>query len=251
MYQELFLKLGLSANEALLYEYFLKHGEAPAGLLIQKTPLKRGLVYKVLGDLVTKGLLSEGSKGSVKLFIPQHPEKLKEFVADREKQLLRAGHELDSQLAALVSDFQLVSGRPGVRTFEGLDGVQTVLDDTLTSATEILTIADSEAIDKYFAKINRRYVAKRNKLGKKKRLLVVDSPYSRKHFAEMTSNIPGITDIKFIAIKIKPFNTTIQIYDKKIAYITMTDDYIISTIINDPYIYSLHKALFEFIWNQN
>ena len=147
----------------------------------------------------------------------------------------------------MASLYNLTNNKPGVRFFEGEKGVWEILKNTLTSKTEILTIADVEAVEKYLKEINKKYVIKRNKLGIKKRLLALDSEYARQHF----KNASDMTDVKLIKLKIAPFSTSMQIYDNKIAYITMAKDNFFSTLIEDPHIYSMHKALFDSIWSAN
>ena len=39
-----------------------------------------------------------------------------------------------------------------------------------------------------------------------------------------------------------------QIYDNKISYLTLSDKEMIGVIIEDKYIYKMHKDLFEYMW---
>jgi len=253
MYKELLLDAGLSENEAIIYEYLLKTGKATAGEMIKATPLNRGVTYNTLASLVAKNLVSEskikarGARGKniIAEFAPNHPENLRIYMEDEKKELEKAEKNLEANLASLVSDFSLVSGRPGVRYFEGEAGVRKVLADTLTSKTEILTIADVESIRRYAQKINEQYVQERNRAGVGKRLLALDSEYAREHFR----NKNELTDVKLVKLDIVPFDTSIHIYDGRIAYITTNERYFISTIINDPAVYSMQKAIFNFIWS--
>jgi sugar-specific transcriptional regulator TrmB len=188
MYKDLLLSSGLSDNEAIVYEFLLKSGKVTAGEIIKKTPLKRGVIYNTLSDLVEKDLVTEnkirvkGARGKniVSEFAPNHPGHLRNYLEGEKSKLEKAEKNLEANISSLVSDFSLVSGRPGVRYFEGEEGVRKVLEDTLTSKTEILTIADIESIRKYAQKINEDYVENRNRAGIGKRLLALDSEYARK-----------------------------------------------------------------------
>jgi hypothetical protein len=44
------------------------------------------------------------------------------------------------------------------------------------------------------------------------------------------------------------FQSVMQIYDNKVSYITLTDDYLVGIIITDQYIADTHKYLFESLW---
>ena len=212
MYEDLFLSSGLNDNEAVVYEFLLKTGKTTAGEIIKNTPLKRGVAYNTLADLVTKKLVSEnkikakGARGKniISEFAPNHPESLRSYLESEKEKLEKAENNLEANISSLVSDFSLVSGRPGVRYFEGDEGVRKVLDDTLTSKTEILTIADVESVRKHVPKINERYVQDRRRMGIRKRLLALDTKYAREHFREKDD----VTEVKLVKIHISPFDTS-------------------------------------------
>lgn len=253
MYKDLFVSSGLSENEALVYEYLLKHGKVKAGEIIKNTTLKRGLAYIVLADLVNKNLVSEekvGSKGArgkaiVSEFSPNHPESLRSYLEEEEKRLKKAENNLESNFSALISDFNLTSGRPGVRYFEGLQGVKKVLWDTLTSKETLYSYSDIEAIVKYIDKVNLEYVKEREKREIKKKAILIDSPFARNYLGGYHTII---TENKFVDAKLFPFNSLMQIYDGKVAYVTLSDKNMIGVIIEDKNIYQMHKSLFEFTW---
>jgi sugar-specific transcriptional regulator TrmB len=251
MYKDLFTQLGLSINESIVYEYLLKNGESPAGAIIKKTPLKRGVIYNCLEDLTKKDLITEQriaktkGGGKISYFSPNHPQKLEEYVESEKARLEKVQKTLDLSLPAILSDFNLVSGKPGVKFYEGLDGVKKVTEVSLTAKSTIYSYADIEAIEKYVSKINHDYVQKREKLGIKKMGIVIDSPFTRKYLKDYHREI---TDTRFIDYKLFPFNTVMQIYDDKISYVTLSEKNKIGILIEDKNICQMHKSLFEFTW---
>ena len=245
MYKDILTQISLSPNEAVVYEYLLKNGESAAGQIIKNTPLKRGVIYNALDELINKSLSVKKSKNQIALFSPNHPDKLREYVDSREKEIAKAKNSLEANLPALISDFNLVSGKPGVRYFEGLKGVKKVLWDSLTTKGEILTYGNMEAIVTYIDKMNNKYVAERDRLGIKKRAIVLDSPFTREHLKNYHRQT---TDMRFINHKKYNFSPIVEIYDNKVSYVTLTDDIKIGVIIEDKNIYQLHKSLFEFTW---
>lgn len=247
MYKDILVQANLSSNEAVVYEYLLKNGESPAGLIIKKTPLKRGVIYNVLDELINKGLATKKVKNKVALFLPNHPEKLREYLEQHEAEITKAKNSLEANLPALVSDFNLVSGRPGVRYFEGIEGVKKVLWDSLNTKGEILTYGDIETIVNYIDKINQKYVEERDRLGIKKRAILLDSFFARDYLKTYHRQT---TDMKFIDYKKYNFSPIVEIYDNKVSYVTLTDGIKIGVIIEDKNIYQLHKSLFEFTWDR-
>lgn len=246
MYQDILAKAGLSANEALIYEFMLKNGTLPAGEIIKKTPLKRGVVYNVLSSLEKRGLVQEQEQGKIARFAPTHPEKLREILQAKEQEAYQADKLLTASWSNLLSDFNLSSGKPGVRVLEGLEGIKIVNEDSLHAKEMIRTYADIEAVDKYIPEINRAYVRKREKLGIKKRVIALDSPYARKALANYHRQV---TDVRLIDHQKFPFTSTMQIYDGKIA-VSSLSGHCIGLIIEDRAIYEMQRSLFDFAWSQ-
>jgi len=253
MYKDIFTDINLAPSEAIIYEYLLKNGESPAGEIIKKTPLKRGLVYKILDNLVEKGLVIEKrsipskkqGRNKISHFMPNHPEKLREFIENEKKRFNKAKNTLEANMPTMISDFNLISGKPGVRFFEGIEGIKKVLEDTLTSKETIYSYSDIEAIVKYTEKMNDTYIKRRSELKIKKRGIVVDSPFSRNYLKNYFSDI---TENRFISHEIFPFNSVMQIYDNKVAYISLSKKTKIALLIEDKNIYKMHRSLYELTW---
>ncbi|TAN58360.1 hypothetical protein EPN15_01360 [Patescibacteria group bacterium] len=64
MFEQVLTQAGLTENQALIYEILVKNGLMPAGAVCKKTPLKRGLVYKILDELTEIGLVEKKGKAS-------------------------------------------------------------------------------------------------------------------------------------------------------------------------------------------
>lgn len=247
-YTQTLVATGLEPDQAEVYEILLKNGSLRAGKIALKSPLKRGLVYKILDELVSIGLVIKNEPaGKVAVFEPAHPLKVKEFAETKEQKFKTAQLALDGILGNLTSDYNLALGKPGIQFFEGRDGVKKVADDSLTSKTEILSYLDNEAINKYIPDINQEYIQKRNRMKIAKRMIAVDSQYIRDRAKQLNKSTTQIRVIE----KGFPFATVMQIYDGKVSYITLDDKKMIGLIIADPHIYQMHKILFDFTWDKS
>jgi hypothetical protein len=58
----------------------------------------------------------------------------------------------------------------------------------------------------------------------------------------------AVTENRFIRTDAAPFQSIMNIYDGKIAYITLRPEKMIGVIIADQYIYEMHRYLFEYLW---
>jgi len=249
MYEQHLVQAGLSPEQAEIYEILAKNGQLSAGNINQKTPIKRGLVYKILEQLIGLDLIEkEEDPGKVAIFKAKHPLKLKDLAQKREQQAKDAQLALDGVLPSIISDFNLVSDKPGIQFYEGFTGIKTVADDSLTAKSEIYSYIDNEAVNKYTPKINEGYIEKRTKLGLKKKMITFDNDYIRKRADSFNREL---TDIHLIATKIKSFSTVMQIYDNKVSYITLDENKKIGIIIVDEHIAQMHKALFEYMWQSS
>lgn len=246
-YQETLRQAGLTEAQATVYGLLLAQGSQRAGSIAKKTALKRGLTYKALDELVELGIAKkQEDEGKVALFVPEHPAKLRGLIETRTKRLKDAELLLDGLLPSLVSEYNLVSGTPGVLVYEGKEGIEKVLNDSLTSKTVIYTYADIEPIVKHIDAINRRYATKRDKLGLDKKAILLDTPFARGYMKDYHKLS---TDIRLISLeKVPPFQSAMEIYDNKVAYITFAEDKMMGVIIHDPYLYQMHKYLFEYAW---
>lgn len=77
--------LGLSKNEAIVYEMLVKHGSCKAGLIIPKLDIHRNLVYRALESLVENGYATRVIKSGVWYFQITDPHILLTNIKRREK----------------------------------------------------------------------------------------------------------------------------------------------------------------------
>ncbi len=240
-------QLNLNESEVITYEELLQSGEQSARQLTLKTPLKRGLIYKTLEDLVKKGLIIKNDEtNKVSTFTPIHPNVLKGLAEQQLKQAQEAKENLDNELGSFISMYNLANNKPGVEFYEGIEGLEKVLNDTLTSKTEIYLFLNKNLLqqEKIFRAVNKEYKIKREKLGIKKKIIRVGKPQP----TTRTTQSQDITSIKYFNHTMTPFNASIQIYDNKITYQKIISDKIISVIIQDEEIYKMNKAIFEYLW---
>lgn len=243
---------GLSKEQAIVYEVLLKLGESPASTISKAIPsgtiLSRPLVYKVLEELIGLDLATKSDQtGKIARFTPKHPVAITKVIDAQKERIERTKKQFLTTSGKLSSLFNLSVGKPGVQFYEGEDGVWEVLMDSLTATEEILAYSDIDAIVKYIPALNAEYATIREDQNVKKRALVVDSPRAR---AFLKSYNPNVTKQKLISTKegVPAIQTTMQIYNNKVSYITLTDEYMMGIIITDQYIANTHKQLFESLW---
>jgi len=248
MYEPSLTQIGLSYAQSVVYETLLKNGRLTAGKIALKTPYKRGLVYKTLEDLVKMELIDKKEEPKkVAIFEVKHPLELKDFAEKKEQQAKDAKMALQGMISSLVSEYNLVSGRPGIKFYEGIEGIKEVIYDTFTSDEVIYTYSDPESVEKYIKKINDQYTRERDKRKLNKKIIFPDSPLARKLIKNYHKQT---TEMRIMPVE-KNFVSIMQIYSNKISYITLSDKNKIGVIIENESIYEMHKLLFEFNWENS
>lgn len=246
MYLEDLVKIGLTEEQSKVYETLLKVGSTSASNLATETNLNRTLVYKYLEELESMDLVKKSEvKGKVTSFQALHPEKIKDILLKRRDEVSEAEASYSKIMGRMLSDYNLLAGKPGVQLFEGYD-VFSILDDTLYAKTEVKQFIDVAGIQKYAETAGRAFSKQRNNRGIKRKLLAVDNRISRERAALNTS---PLIEWRFLK-KDFGFGTTMYIYDNKVSYTTVAPDAnrYIGVIVADATIAKLHEALFDYLW---
>jgi len=243
------VKAGLTNEEAIVYATLLDNGNMFGKNLVTKTPYKKGLVYKSLQGLIDKKLIRRQDRGTrADLFIPEHPRGLEELLLSRKKKINSAESELSESMGSLISSYNLVSEKPGVRFLEGSNGVRKAIFETLRAQGEIRQYGDIEAIVRYIPEINKEYAKRRDRKGIKKRGIGIDTPFARSFLSDY---LEEITDTKLIkrddAI---PFESLTYIYDNKVIFVSLSEQGHVATILEDPRIFRTQAYIFDMLWDQ-
>jgi len=239
-------KVGLSDGEAVLFSLLLESGKIKARDLVEKSGLGRGNVYNLLNSLTAKGLVLE-ILGAQKQYEAVDPSRLKKLLNKKKEETKRLEAEFTESLGAMTSLFNLSTGKPTIQVFEGIDGFEQALNDSLSATTEILTYFDPSAIVDEIAAVNSRYVTKRRNKKISKRIILPDNQAAHDYKNSMGGDL---TDILLAKDFSGGFLTAMETYDNKVNFLTLTKEKIISVIIEDENIANLQRAQFEYIWKK-
>ena len=95
MYADVFQQVGLSKNEARIYEALLRAGELSIGEIAVKSQVNRRNVYDSMHRLLEKGLVFEILESRESRYQAVDPEKLRELIQEKEQMLLDVLPELN------------------------------------------------------------------------------------------------------------------------------------------------------------
>lgn len=240
-YDSILEKLGLSDHEAKIYVAGLGMGRALPKHLAEKAGVKRPTLYKIMGDLLAKGLFSETIIGKRRFLVAEDPKKYIEKKQSELDQMLEIVPELRLLLAT-------ASIKPKISFYEGLEGLKKLYMENLQTKGEILEFVSLENIhpeiefhsSRYFIpqRINKRIpikiiVSGGMQLGK---IILKTDPYA-------------LREVRTIDQKLYPIPLDLYIYDDNVAFaLYRTDSEPIGVIIRSREVASTMRSLHSFIW---
>jgi len=137
MYSETLQELGLSPNEARIYEALLELGEASISDLSTRTNIHRRNIYDAINRIVKKGLVTPivGSKESK--FAPVQPGKFLELVQEKKA-------KLEAILPDMQDLFEKKKGEEGIYILQGVEGFKNFLRDFLQKNEDAYSIGAND-----------------------------------------------------------------------------------------------------------
>ena len=249
MYLNELIQFGLTKSQAKVLDFLLENGENKVRDITKAVRHPRGVVYSTLEELIKLELVEKTEKDKeISKFRATHPRNIEKILEEKEKAIKQNKKIFSEVLPMLSSSFNLTISKPGVKFYEGEEGLRKILFDTLSSKTEILTFLNEEEISKEekFNKINEEYVARREKKGIVKKVII----FGEKKLDENDEEYQKVTQVKYASGEKSPFKSIFQIYDSKVSFQIVDGEKLISVLIEDKNIYEMQKTFFEILWNK-
>lgn len=237
-------ELGLSLEEAKVYIAILELGGGYVSTIAKKSGVNRVACYHTLGKLVSRGIINSLEKNNVKYFAVENVK----VIVDKQKELLKKAESILPELGALINKSAY---RPKMQYYEGLNGIKNIFEDTLTTKKELLGYTNLADLPNVLPEDYLKDWAKRKvDLGIKTRML---SPISKDGLKYLSKYYPkgfdhNLVEILFVNSKQFLFEYEINIYDNKVAIVSLNPDEIIGLIIESPIYANTQRAIFNLAW---
>lgn len=209
--EESLSSLGLDSRETKLYLAALEMGETLILPLARHAGLKRATLYEILPKLHNLGLINYGQKGKRRTVIAQDPSKLV-YIQEQKLQDIRA------ILPQLMSRFNSLESKPKVYSYEGIEGIKQVYEDTLVEEFPILSFLQVKTINPEIQSyLLKSYVPRRVKKGiRVKNIVSGESEQGERIVPDEGS----YRENRYVDEKLFPANIEVLIYSNKVAFIT-------------------------------
>ncbi len=133
MYQETLEKLGLSPNEAKIYETLVEHGEMGVSQVTSLAQVHRRNAYDAIRRLIDKGLCFEILSAKENIYNAVDPGKLSELVADQQL-------EVDKILPDLMKKFNRRVAGEEAYIYRGYEGQKNIWREILRVSKDVYII---------------------------------------------------------------------------------------------------------------
>jgi HTH-type transcriptional regulator, sugar sensing transcriptional regulator len=122
-------KIGLTEGEIKVYSALLDLGESTRTELSKKSSISPSKIYDVANRLLEKGIISSVKKNNIIHFSAANPEKIKDFIKQKEEGIEKEKSLVDEVLPLLLSKYQKTEAQTDIEVFYGWEGMKTAFDD--------------------------------------------------------------------------------------------------------------------------
>ena len=237
MIQEFLQEIGLSKNEAKIYQMLLEHGPSLVGEISLKTKVHRRNVYDSIEKLKEKGFASWTTKNNRKYFEAVNPKRVLDIFEEKKEKIRFIIPQLTKRQKVEVQN---------VRVYTGTEGRKIVFEDKLKLGGEQLVLGahnPSKRISRYVKIYHKRRIAKRIPL---KMLYPPNELEAARYFSKL----------KYVKVRILPkilskTPIAINIYGNKIAFLMDDEEKQsrLTILIEDKNLSEDFRKYFYAIWD--
>lgn len=239
-----FKKLDLTETEGKVYLALLELGGGYVSAIARRAKLPRVNCYHTIENLLEKGLVTYITKNKVRYYSPESPQKLVSVLEQKAKYAKNIMPDLEAMTSALAL-------RPKIKYYEGMEGLKSILDDTLTAKNkELLGYSNLQSASNLFGEYIKEYASKKVKRNIKTRLICPSSQDSFEYIKDYYPKEfpPELIEILFVNPREFWFEHEIVIYDNKVAVISLNKDELIGMIFESAVYAGSQRAIFNLAW---
>jgi len=243
MYQEILQEMGLTVNEAKVYENLLKSGITGANRISNDTRVQRRNVYDILKSLISKGLCSEFVEKGVKKFKAIHPERLKDILREKES-------VLEEVLPSMVQNFNESTSVEQTVVYKGIESVKNLYWDMIREGEDFFCIGGrGNWLDPRWKYFLPKFDKERLKKGIKYKHLFYQELKDTNDRNHKIIEILKDNQYRFLP---KGFTSTcsIEIFSDRVASMYWGEEPFVVVIISKK-IAEGYKKYFEFMWERS
>ncbi|HRY63233.1 MAG TPA: helix-turn-helix domain-containing protein [Patescibacteria group bacterium] len=239
MYSQIFQEIGLTPNEAKIYETLLGEGELGISSISLNSGIHRRNTYDAIDRLVEKGLVFPILSKAENIYKAVTPAKLLEIIRAKES-------KLTGVLPALEEQYNKRPRRQETFIYRGAEGIKNYLRDILKTGADLCTIGSAGfLLIKQIKNFAISYRAEAKDLGLRERHIFNNS--LRDKISEFPSLLPE--SYKFLPAN-NLNNTSINVFGDHVVSIMEgeSENDLALYIIIDAQIADGYRQIFNILW---
>ncbi|MBW2966646.1 hypothetical protein KY342_06090 [Candidatus Woesearchaeota archaeon] len=248
MRKEILEEIGLTRSEINVYLALLELGSNTTGKIVDKAEVASSKIYEILDKLIQKGLVSFIIKSGVKYFEAAPPERIMDYMNEKEAKFNKQKDELQKILPELELKRKLSKYKSEATIFKGIKGTKTAFDDvlkTMQKGEEYYVMGATEP-SPIFSRFIRHYHKQRSKKGIKVKLLFSEQG---RPWADNIKDMP-FTEIKFAPSQLLTSSFVLMYKDKTLITVSSKQDITLFRIDNKEVTDSFISQ-FKLLWKQD
>lgn len=247
MYESIFEELGLSPNEAKIYEALIEHGESGVSNIAIAAKVHRRNAYDAIERLINKGLCFEIFSSTENKYNAVDPDKLLELVAERREKIEKILPDLKKKFGARLATEEAY-------IYRGLEGQKNVWRDLLRVGEDSYVVGAKggwfdprleASRTAFFREANRKKI---------KFIQLFDNALKMKN-PNLAKQFPGDLQYRFLPEKYST-NSLIHIFgDYVITYsglsIGVMNDDVVFFVLHSKDLAESYRTWFWYMWEQS
>lgn len=238
--------VGFTEGEERVYIALLRIGPSSTGPIAKEAGVSRSKLYEILEKLARKGVVSHYERNNVKTFTAAHPERILDYIDEKEKEL----QHQKTLFSHSLPYFEGLIGRNELtreaQVFEGMEGIKNVRETALQEmkAGDVMyyfgnSASSHEHVLAYWDDWNRRRV-------QKKIWAYIIYNQDAEQYGKRRKKL-AYTKVKYLA-RPGPTPAWIEIYGDVLA-IALKQETPMSIVIKNALVAESFKTYFDIMWN--
>jgi sugar-specific transcriptional regulator TrmB len=235
------VNIGLNKTQATAYIFLVKNGSCTPPALAKSISETRTNAYAVLDQLTELGLAKKTEEYKKFIYYAGNPASIEKLARKRRQDAFNNERTVQAAMPALLNYFYTFSEQPGVKFYQGVDGIKEIYNDTLRVCKDIYLIRSIHDQDLLTLDFYEKYKTKRAKLGIKTHII---NPSRDKNAWNIQNDLKYNLERTQVPTEMYSSPVEISTYGNKVAVISFGKE-AIGTVIESPQIAESLKQIFH------
>lgn len=243
MNEELLISIGLNPTQAKAYMTLVRFGSLTPPELAKKTGETRTNAYTVLDRLVELGLAKKDEVKKKLIYRVENPVALEKLVRQHRDDALAREKLVKDSMPALLNFFYTYSEQPGIRFFQGFEGLKQIYDDQLRTGKEVSFVRSTADTKLYGYETMRKLRGKFARFGIKRHAYSPDAEDIPVNWRELDA--PRLLERTWLGGQ---YTAPVEwsVYGDKVSIISFGEE-IMGMVIESPQIAESLRQLLAFV----